>query len=65
MTDFDWRIPARDLNDDELAAHKADMHRRIDDFFSDDEFEGHGGSPGEWMFERLNEIETEEKRRGG
>ena len=25
--------------------------------------EGHGGSPGEWMVERMGELETEQKRR--
>lgn len=29
----------------------------------DPDFEGHGGSPGEWMVERMDELETEMKRR--
>lgn len=30
----------------------------------DDDDEGMAGSPGEWMVERMGEIETELKRRG-
>ncbi len=34
------------------------------DLRDDPEFEGHSGSPGEWMIERMDELETELKRRG-
>lgn len=33
------------------------------DAFQADIGEGHGGSPGEWMWERLGELETEQRRR--
>lgn len=58
------RIPACDLTDDELQGEFQRVCNLIDGFGSDKDFEGHGGSPGEWMHERINEIETEAKRRG-
>jgi hypothetical protein len=41
------------------------LSKKWDDLFTkyDDE-DGHGGSPGEWIWERLGELEHELKKRG-
>lgn len=33
-------------------------------FCYSDDFEGDGGSPGEWLVERMDELDTEIRRRG-
>lgn len=55
--------PARSMTDDELTAELARVEKLWTDMRTDPEFEGHGGSPGEWMVERMDEIETEKRRR--
>jgi len=50
------------LSDGEIAAELADLGKKWDAFTASDD-EGHGGSPGEWMVERMDELETEQKRR--
>lgn len=60
------RLPARDLTDGELAVELARVERRWDRLHEPDEDGGvcgHGGSPGEWMVERMDEITTEQSRR--
>ena len=52
---------ARLLKDVEIASELKELGKawgasRVDD-------EGHGGSPGEWVIERMTELETEQKRR--
>lgn len=54
---------AREMTDIQLREALADVAAKWDAMHSDPEFEGHSGSPGEWMFERMNEIETEIRRR--
>lgn len=51
-------LPIRDLTIAEVIAEKTRIEKLWDDFRNDAEFEGHGGSPGEWMYERMNEIDT-------
>ena len=57
------RLPARDLSAAEITREIGRVSELWDEMSADDEFEGHGGSPGEWMIERLDELETEQKRR--
>jgi hypothetical protein len=58
-----WNTPARNLDDADLVAELNDVERQWDEYFTDPEFEGHGGSPGEWMAERMDELRTEIVRR--
>ena len=62
------RLPARDLTDAELVVEQTRVEKLWDEMHEPDpetgeEFEGHGGSPGEWMVERMDEIATEQSRR--
>ena len=52
------KVPARALSDSELAAEITAVDEVIDGGFG----EG-GGSPGEWWYERADELEHERKRR--
>lgn len=54
--------PAAKLTDAEIARELVDLGVKWKEF-RDDLDEGHGGSPGEWMVERMDELETEQKRR--
>ena len=57
-------VPARRLSDAQLAAEEAWLGARWDALHdSMEESGGHSGSPGEWIWERLGELETEAKRR--
>ena len=49
------------MTDDEISLELEALGKRWDAFREDDE--GHGGSPGEWMVERMGELEAEQKRR--
>lgn len=41
------------------------LSRKWDDLFTEYDNEGgHSGSPGEWLWERLGELEQELKKRG-
>jgi len=53
--------PARTMTDLAIAAELRRLGRQWDTLGRDTE--GHGGSPGEWMVERMGELETEQKRR--
>jgi hypothetical protein len=61
------RLPAKELTDRELVAEQTRVEKLWDSMFEPDEdgevFEGHCGSPGEWMSERMDEIATEQARR--
>lgn len=61
------KLPARDLTDAELIAEQTRVEKIWDEMHEPDEdgeiFAGHGGSPGEWMVERMDEIATEQARR--
>lgn len=50
------------MTDDEIAA---ELKKLSDDWgkLRAELDEGHGGSPGEWMVERMGALETEQKRR--
>ena len=52
------KVPARALTDKQLVDEDYAVEARIDKGFG----EG-GGSPGEWWYERADEIEHEQKRR--
>ena len=58
-------IAARNMTDEQIAAELKTLGDRWDEFrkrmVEDDE--GYGGSPGEWMYERMSELETEQQRR--
>jgi hypothetical protein len=49
---------AKDLTDDELTAEQAEVEAKIANGFGE-----HGGSPGEWFYERADEIAAELRRR--
>jgi hypothetical protein len=49
------------LTDEEISRELSDLEKKWDDSRLSDE--GRGGSPGEWMYERIGELETEQKRR--
>ncbi len=53
---------ARMMTDAEIASELESLGKKWDAFRDSDD-EGHGGSPGEWMVERMGELETEQKRR--
>ena len=53
-----------DMTDAELTSELARLNRKFDTFRRSREGEGSGGgSPGEWMTERMSELETEQERR--
>jgi hypothetical protein len=54
---------ARRMTDEAIAAELVKLDREFTAMRTDPEFEGHGGSPGEWMVERMDELETEKARR--
>ena len=63
MTDLPlpWNTPARNMSANQLCAQYAAVSAKWDTFI-DNEHEC-SGSPGEWMFELLDELRTEAKRR--
>jgi hypothetical protein len=50
------------MTDAQISREMLDLSARFDRLRGD-LGEGHGGSPGEWMYERLNELETEQLNR--
>ncbi len=54
---------AKDLTTSEIIKELHDLDKKWDDMASDDEFEGRGGSPFEWMDERMQELQYELKKR--
>jgi hypothetical protein len=54
--------PARDMSDAELLAELSLARHRFEHYRDDDD-EGHSGSPGEWLYERIDELKTENERR--
>lgn len=46
----------------EIEAELKSLGDEWDEFATSDD-EGHGGSPGEWMIERMGALEQEQKRR--
>lgn len=55
--------PARLMSDDDLKTELQSLGERWDSFRASVSDEGMAGSPGEWMTERMDEIETEQRRR--
>jgi hypothetical protein len=56
--------PARSLTDEQIAAEDAYLDKQWDEIREAlEESGGRGGSPGEWIVERSDEIETERQRR--
>lgn len=55
------QTPASSLTDEQIARELQALGETWDASRADGE--GHGGSPGEWMFERMDELGTEQKRR--
>jgi hypothetical protein len=49
------------LSDEKLLAEFTETAKKFD---ATREGDGHGGSPGEWAYERCGELEIEIKRRG-
>lgn len=55
---------AREMTDAELLAELNVLGRKWDDLRAAlEESGGASGSPGEWIYERMGEIETEQRRR--
>lgn len=54
--------PARQLTTKQIRLELAELDDQWEQFQKD--LEGMSGSPGEWMIERMDELETELKRRG-
>lgn len=50
---------ASQLTDDDLIAEWAEVEARISNGFGE-----HGGSPGEWWYERADEVTREMYKRG-
>lgn len=60
----DWITPANKMADENLTRAHFDIVDAIKRFQGlPAEEKEHSGSPGEWMYERLDEIETELTRR--
>ena len=55
--------PATEMTTAELHAELTALKDQLREIFTDPEYEGHGGSPCEWIVERMDELETEIKRR--
>jgi hypothetical protein len=53
--------PASVMTAGDIRAELASLEIEWHNFRS--ECEGHGGSPGEWFYERMDELTTELKRR--
>lgn len=53
--------PARLMSDESITAEIEELAAKWDDLRR--ELEGMSGSPGEWMIERMDELETEKRRR--
>lgn len=59
-----YRPPARQMSDNELDAELRELFAKWDDLRKDlEESGGMSGSPGEWLVERMDEIEAEKSRR--
>lgn len=52
-----YKVRAADLSDQQLAEEMAAMQRVFSNRGE------HGGSPGEWSYERMSEVATEQQRR--
>lgn len=55
--------PAARLSDAEISKELQALGEQWDEFRKDLGDDGYGGSPGEWMVERIDELETEQRRR--
>jgi len=55
--------PAKSMTLPALCVEVLAREREWKVYHSDD-FEGHCGSPGEWLVERMDELDTEIRRRG-
>lgn len=58
MTDLDKKW-ASDLTDEQLISETIRIGQRVSRGFGE-----HGGSPGEWWYERLDELNYQCKKRG-
>lgn len=54
--------PAAEMTDKEIETELEKLGDQWSDLRSDPDA-GHAGSPGEWMYERMDELETERKKR--
>jgi hypothetical protein len=54
---------ASEMTTDAIKVELVKLHADIVDFESDEDFEGHGGSPREGMYERWEELTLELKKR--
>lgn len=55
-------IAAKRMTNEEIVRELDQLRKRLDDLLCNID-EGHGGSPGEWMVERMDELESEQRRR--
>jgi hypothetical protein len=56
-------VPAKRLTDAEIVSELTTLGEQWDAFRIGVDDDYGGGSPGEWMVERMGELETEQKRR--
>lgn len=60
-----WNYPVASMSDEVMRSQYAKHCAKIDEFeAAPDEDKAHGGSPGEWMYERVMEFDTEAAKRG-
>lgn len=55
---------AKQMTETDIRAEIKQLRHQFNSMRDDPEFDGHGGSPGEWMDERIGELEHELKLRG-
>ena len=56
-------ISASRMSDEEIASELSSLEEQWKEFHSGDDDDYGGGSPGEWMVERMGELEQEQKKR--
>jgi hypothetical protein len=54
---------ARGMTDEQINVEMTLLQTTFDEMRDDAEFDGHSGSPGESLYERMDELETEQRRR--
>lgn len=65
IDELPWNYPVADMTDEQLRYAHMKLCAKIDEFeAAPDEDKAHGGSPGEWMYERIMEYDTAAKKRG-
>ena len=59
-------MKAKDMTLQDINAELFSLEAKLQELYAAlEESGGHGGSPGEWIYERIDELETELDRRAG